>query len=252
MNGEMWQEKTAVILMETKRLHILAFGAHPDDVEIGMAGTIAKYTAEGKKVGICDLTDADLSSNGTVERRKVEAAHAAEILGVEERLSLGFPDRGLFMRDEYIRTIAGVIRKYRPKIVFAPYFEDRHPDHGHCGSLIEEAVFSAGIKKYQTKENESPHRVERVYFYMINGFHKPDFVIDISSCIGIKIDALNAYRSQFEKTDQSYDTPLVNGYIETVEAREKLFGMQAGVKFAEGFKTKFPVLMDRDLLGESE
>lgn len=236
--------------MKNKFLDILAFGAHADDVEIGMGGTVAKYIAEGKQIGICDLTDAQLSSNGTVEIRKREAFQAAEILGVTERTSLHFPDRGLVLKDEYIKEIARVIRNYRPKVIFAPYFEDRHPDHGNCARLVEEAVFSAGIMKFQTDGNESSHRVDKMYFYMINGFHKPDFVINISSYMDKKIDALNAYKSQFEKSDQSFETPLVNGYIETVVAREKIFGKQVGVEFAEGFKTKNLILLNRDLLGE--
>jgi bacillithiol biosynthesis deacetylase BshB1 len=135
-----------VKVMSDKPLHILAFGAHADDVEIGMGGSIAKLAAHGKRIGICDLTDADLSSNGTIELRKQEAKKAAEILGVTERLSLGLPDRGLLLREEFIREIASVIRRFRPQIVFAPYFEDRHPDHGNCARLVEEAVFSAGIR----------------------------------------------------------------------------------------------------------
>ncbi len=236
--------------MNNSQVDILAFGAHPDDVEIGMGGTIAKYCDKGKRVAICDLTAADLSSNGTVEIRKAEAGDAAEILGADNRLTLGFPDRGLFMKEEYIRKIAAVIRKYRPQAVFAPYFDDRHPDHGNCSRLVEEAVFSAGIKKYRTDENEAPHRVGKVYFYMINGFHTPDFVVDISSYMETKKKSLNAYKSQFEKTDLSFDTPLVNGYIETVEARERVFGKQAGVSYAEGFKAKLPIVLNRDLLGE--
>lgn len=236
--------------MSDNPLHILAFGAHADDVEIGMGGSIAKLTANGKRIGICDLTDADLSSNGTIELRKLEAKKAAEILGVTERLSLGLPDRGLLLKEEFIREIASVIRRYQPQIVFAPYFEDRHPDHGNCARLVEEAVFSAGIRKYQTKNNEAPHKVSRVYFYMINGFHKPDFTIDISETMGYKTAALRAYKSQFEQTENSVETPLVNGYIETVEARERLFGQQVGVKFAEGFKSKVPILLYRDLIGD--
>jgi N-acetylglucosamine malate deacetylase 1 len=236
--------------MSDKPLHIIAFGAHADDVEIGMGGSIAKLTASGKRIGICDLTDADLSSNGTIELRKQEAKKAAEILGVTERLSLGFPDRGLLLKAEYIREIASVIRKYQPKIVFAPYFEDRHPDHGNCARLVEEAVFSAGIRKYQTENFQAPHKVSRVYFYMINGFHKPDFTIDISDTMEHKVAALRAYKSQFEQTETSVETPLVNGYIETVEARERLFGQQVGVKFAEGFKSKVPILLNRDLIGD--
>ncbi|OIK17107.1 bacillithiol biosynthesis deacetylase BshB1 [Bacillus sp. MUM 116] len=238
--------------MENKPLHILAFGAHADDVEIGMGGAIAKFSEEGKRIGICDLTDAGLSSNGTVELRKKEAALAAEILGVTYRTSLSMPDRGLYLTDEYIRMIAGVIRLLKPKIVFAPYFEDRHPDHGNCARLVEEAVFSAGIRKFKTNQHEAPHRVERTYFYMINGFHKPDFTIDISEHIDKKFEALRAYKSQFERTEETVDTPLTNGYIETVQAREKMFGKLVGVPFAEGYKTKIPLLVDYDLLGETQ
>ncbi|MFB5194549.1 bacillithiol biosynthesis deacetylase BshB1 [Neobacillus sp. KR4-4] len=236
--------------MNNQHLQVLAFGAHADDVEIGMAGTIAKFTSEGKRVGICDLTDADLSSNGNIELRKSEAANSAEVLKVSWRSSLGFPDRGLYLNDEYIREIARVIRINKPQIVFAPYFEDRHPDHGNCASLVEEAVFSAGIRKYKTDGNEPAHRVERVYFYMINGFHKPDFVIDISQYIDLKLEALREYKSQFQQTEETHNTPLVNGYIETVEARERMFGKLVGVTFAEGFKTKVPILLNRDLIGE--
>jgi N-acetylglucosamine malate deacetylase 1 len=239
-----------VKVMSDKPLHILAFGAHADDVEIGMGGSIAKLTARGYRIGICDLTEADLSSNGTIELRKAEANKAAEILGVSKRLSLAFPDRGLFLQEEFIRKIAFVIRRYQPQIVFAPYFEDRHPDHGNCARLVEEAVFSAGIRKYQTEDSQAPHKVSNVYFYMINGFHKPDFTIDISDTMEFKIASLRAYKSQFEQTENSVKTPLVNGYIETVEARERLFGQQVGVEFAEGFKSKVPILLDRDLMGD--
>lgn len=234
------------------KLDILAFGAHADDVEIGMGGTIAKYSAAGKSVGICDLTKAEMSSNGTVERRSQEAAEAAGILGVKVRETLDLPDRGLFLTEGYIKKIVGVIRKYRPALVFAPYFDDRHPDHGSCARLVEEAVFSAAVRKYDPDSSFAPHRPAAVYFYMINGFHKPDFAIDVSSTMEEKIAALNAYRSQFESGAASYDTPLVNGYIESVVSRERLFGKEVGVGFAEGFLSKKPLLIHQDLLGEKE
>lgn len=235
--------------MSKTKLDILAIGAHADDVEIGMGGTIAKYTSMGKKIGICDLTKADLSSNGTVALRLQEAEKAAEILGVSVRETLDLPDRGLYIIEEYIKKVASVIRQYRPKLLFIPYFEDRHPDHGNCARLVEEAVFSAGIRKFDTGDELLPHRVESTYYYMINGFHKPDFFIDISNHMDKKKMSLQAYESQFVKSDSSYDTPLVNGYIEYVEARERLFGKDAGVAFAEGFKTKTPLVIG-DLLGE--
>ncbi|ALC90135.1 deacetylase [Bacillus sp. FJAT-18017] len=230
-------------------VHILSFGAHADDVEIGMGGTIAKYTAQGKKVVICDLTQAELSSNGNVKTRNKEAAKAASILGAE-RIGLDLPDRGLFLKEDYIKQIVGIIRTYRPKLVFAPYFEDRHPDHGNCARLVDEAVFSAGIRKFDDGTGLPPHKADRVHYYMINGFHQPDFLIDISEFFEMKKSSLNAYGSQFMKNDKSFDTPLINGYIESLEAREYLFGKQAGVNYAEGFKTRGPLLLDGDLLGE--
>lgn len=235
--------------MNSNKLDILAIGAHADDVEIGMGGTIAKYVAMRKNVGICDLTKAELSSNGTVELRLKEAEKAARILGVSVRETLDLPDRGLYISEEYIKKIAKVIRKYRPELLFIPYFEDRHPDHGNCARLVEEAVFSAGIQKFNTGDGLGPHRVKAVYSYMINGFHKPDFLIDISEYMETKKQALQAYESQFIKNDSSFDTPLVNGYIETVQSRERLFGKDAGIMYAEGFKTKAPLVI-RDLLGE--
>ncbi|MGG2092863.1 bacillithiol biosynthesis deacetylase BshB1 [Bacillus sp. S13(2024)] len=228
-------------------LHILAFGAHADDVEIGMAGTIAKYTKQGYEVGICDLTEADLSSNGTVELRKQEAIEAARRLGVQKRMNLAMPDRGLYMKEEYIQEIVKIIRTHKPKLVFVPFYEDRHPDHANCAKLVEEAIFSAGIRKYMPEI--PPHRVQSLYFYMINGFHKPDFCIDISSYISHKIAALEAYESQFTKGENGVITPLTEGYVETVVAREKMFGKEVGVTYAEGFMSKRPLLLDEDLIG---
>jgi N-acetylglucosamine malate deacetylase 1 len=234
----------------SKTLDILAIGAHPDDVEIGMGGTIAKYVKKGFKVGICDLTKAELSSNGTVSIRQEEAKLAGKILGLTKRIQLSIPDRGLYITESTIKSIVTIIREYRPKIVFVPYFEDRHPDHGHCSRLVEEAAFSSGIHKYKGEREQPSHRVESIYYYMINGFHKPDFVIDISDTIDQKIRSLRAYESQFEKSEGSTDTPLTNGYIESVENRERLYGKEVGVVYAEGFKTKKPILLSEDILGE--
>ncbi|WP_226526662.1 bacillithiol biosynthesis deacetylase BshB1 [Metabacillus niabensis] len=235
----------------SKQLDFLAIGAHPDDVEIGMGGTIAKYTQKGLKIGICDLTKAELSSNGTVLTRQKEAKHAGEILGITERIQLSIPDRGLYLSDSSIKEIVEIIRTYKPRIVFAPYFKDRHPDHGNCSRLVEEAVFSAGIKNYQDSQGLPAHRVQHVYFYMINGFLKPNFVIDISETIEIKLNSLRAYDSQFEKVDGSTDTPLTNGYIEAVESRERIYGKEVGVMFAEGFLSRKPILLSNDLIGDA-
>ena len=235
--------------MEHEQLHILAFGAHPDDVEIGMGGTIAKYAEKGYRIGICDLTLAELSSNGTVELRQKEAREAADILGVAARINLGLPDRGLYVTEEAVKSIVSVIRRYRPRVVFAPYWVDRHPDHGRCARLVEEAVFSAGIRRYKTEPDLPAHRVHSVYYYMINAWERPHFVIDISDTIDKKLASLRAYESQFTKTAGSVDTPLTDGYIEMVESRERLLGKEAGVMFAEGFFAKKPLKIANDLLG---
>ncbi len=183
------------------QVDILAFGAHSDDVEIGMGGTISKYIDEGKTVVICDLTKAELSSNGHVDQRRTESLHAAEILGVKERIQLDLPDRGLFVDDSSIKKIVEVIREYKPKYIFAPFPKDRHPDHGNASVLVKEAFFSAGIRKYMPEEQGSYHKAQALYYYMINGFHKPDFIIEIGPYIENKINSLLAYASQFEKSD---------------------------------------------------
>ncbi len=213
----------------------LAFGAHADDVEIGMGAAIKQETEKGREVIICDLTEAELSSNGTVNIRKKEAKEAAAILGVTKRLNLQLPDRGLYLHHDYILKVVSVIREHKPQYVFAPYWIDRHPDHGNCARLVKEAVFSAGIKNVKDPENLPAHKVKNIFYYLINSTEKPHLFVDVSSSYSFKIDALKAYPSQFIKTAESVDTPLTNGYIERVESRDKLYGIEAGVSYAEGF-----------------
>ena len=232
------------------KVDILAFGAHSDDVEIGMGGTLAKYASEGKSVIICDLTRAEMSSNGTPESREKEAGAAASILGVQMRLNLGLPDRGLYMKKEYIDEIVRIIRLYKPKVVFAPYQIDRHPDHGNASALVKEAFFSSGIRKYGETSLGESHKPSSLYFYMINGFHNPDFVIDINEYIETKLKSLQAYQSQFTDAEGSFVTPLTEGYLESVEARERMMGKTAGLTFAEGFIAHNTLIVHKDLLGE--
>lgn len=229
-----------MIEMSEYKLDLLAFGAHPDDVEIGMGATLAWHAEKGYLTGICDLTHAELSSNGSVELRKKEAQAAADTLGVDFRENLGLRDRGLILAEEKIAPIVDAIRFYRPKVIFAPFFEDRHPDHGDCARLVEQAYFSSGIKKYKGNADLPACRPKELYFYFINGFQKADVVLDVSAIYGRKIEALKAYRSQFDPADEKVETPLTSGYIETVRARDRLFGKEADTLFAEGFKTKRP------------
>lgn len=228
-----------------KSLDILAIGAHPDDVEIGAAGTLIKAARNGLRVGIMDLTYAELSSNGTVERRQEEAAAATQLIGLTERIQCAFPDRGLEeVRVEAIRKVVEVIRETRPSVVLAPYFQDRHPDHESVSRIVKEAMFNAGIHKYQGKEGLPAYRPSKLYYYFINNTITPSFFVDITDIYIDKKSVLSCYRSQFEQEEGSVVTPLNNGYIELVEARERLFGQQAGTTYAEGFVSSTPLVLD--------
>ncbi|WP_054957616.1 bacillithiol biosynthesis deacetylase BshB1 [Paenibacillus dakarensis] len=226
----------------TQKLDILIFGAHADDAEIGMAGTIFKHTSAGASVGICDLTAAEMSSNGNVELRKEEANRAAQVLGLAMRSNLGLPDRGLYITPDNVERITEEIRKYSPRIVFAPYWEDRHPDHIACSKLVEEAVFNAKLRRYLP--DQPAVRVDELYYYFINDLGKADLLVDVSADYGMKIEALSCYRSQFEKHEEdAVSTPLTEGYIERVRARDALLGQRKLIPYAEGFATKTPYMV---------
>ncbi|WP_255450350.1 bacillithiol biosynthesis deacetylase BshB1 [Alteribacillus sp. YIM 98480] len=220
---------------------MLAVGAHPDDIEIGMGGTAASHSNKGDDVYICNLTKGELSSNGTIEERQHEAEKAAGILGIKKRFQLDFSDRSLDRSDSEYSHLITLIRELKPGVIFAPYHEDRHPDHGACCQLVKEAVFDAGIRKFPGSELE-PHKTPSLFYYFINGFSVPDFFIDISSTQKVKEDALSSYQSQFVKRAKSVSTPLTDRYIESVKSRDSLFGKEAGVTFAEGFKTGSPLV----------
>jgi bacillithiol biosynthesis deacetylase BshB1 len=229
---------------------LLVFGAHPDDAEIGMGGTIAKHTAAGEKVIMVDLTLAELSSNGTVEIRQQEAEMARQILGVTERINLKFPDRGLSKDSDKIKEISRLIRYYRPEVVCSPYEIDRHPDHGACTELVTEALFNAKIHKYDVGEAIPAYDVRQHYFYFINGWADPSVVVDISTQFPMKMEAIAAYGSQFGQSAGSVATPLNQGYIDMVTNRDRYLGQKSGCIYAEGFIVRSPLTMDR--LGRME
>jgi N-acetylglucosamine malate deacetylase 1 len=220
---------------------ILAFGAHPDDVEIGAGGILAKHVKQGYRVAICNLTEAELSSNGTVERRRMEAKRAATILGVGQVIDLAFPDRGLGGREQ-IDKMTQVIRQYKPKVVLAPYFEDRHPDHVACSRMVKEAVFDAGIRKKKTPGDEEAHRVNRLYYYFINDVHPADVIVDISDVYEQKMESILAYQSQFNPKEGEVGTPLNSPtYLAMVRGRDQLWGHQIGSLYGEALKSPTPL-----------
>ncbi|WP_276351558.1 bacillithiol biosynthesis deacetylase BshB1 [Cohnella caldifontis] len=227
---------------DDRRLDLLIFAAHPDDAEIGMGGTIVKHTAAGRKVGIIDLTYAELSSNGDVETRQREAAAASRELGLSVRENLGLPDRGLTPVAAQLDLMVSAIRRHRPRFVFAPYPIDRHPDHAACGRMAEEAVFNAKLRRYRPEE--PAWTADMLLFYFINDVHAPGLVVDITEEQPRKMAALRAYRSQFEPAGDLADwveTPLTRGYLDNVEARDRLFGQPHRLLYAEGFIAKGPL-----------
>lgn len=223
---------------------IVAFGVHPDDVELGVGGTLIKHSLQGYQTVICDLTEAELSSNGTVEHRRKEATMAGEILRVKERINLGLPDRGLKRSAEQIDLITQVIRKYRPSVILAPYWDDRHPDHVLCGQMVKEAVFDAKLVKKKLG-NWAAHCVKHLYFYYINGFGKPDVIVDVSDVYEEKLKALRAYKSQFVKDmGEVVETPINDElFFERVRGKDMNFGHQAGVSYGEGLVRLTPLLV---------
>lgn len=225
------------------KLDILAFGVHPDDVELGCSGTLLAALAEGKKVGIIDLTRGELGTRGTIETRKEEAAKAAAILGVQVRENLGMAD-GFFQNDETNqRKVIAAIRKYRPEIILANAFEDRHPDHGRSAKLVADAAFLSGLRKIETMENGELQDIWKpsyVFHYIQDRFIQPSFVVDISAYMDQKMESVLAYSTQFFNPDLNEPQTYISSsqFLETVKARALMMGKRIGVAYAEGFYTE--------------
>lgn len=222
------------------KLDILAFGAHPDDVELGAAGTIAKEVSLGKKVGIIDLTRGELGSRGSAEIRDEEARKGAEILGVAIRKNLRFRD-GFFVNDEtHQMEIIKMIRKYRPEIVLCNAIEDRHIDHAKGSNLVSDACFLSGLLKIETSidgQKQEHWRPKQVYHYIQWKNIEPDFVVDISGFMDKKREAVMAYSSQFyDPKSNEPVTPIASkNFLDSINYRAQDLGRLVGVDFAEGF-----------------
>jgi bacillithiol biosynthesis deacetylase BshB1 len=221
---------------------LLAVGPHPDDIEIGIGGLVAKHAALGHRVGLCDLTAGEMGSNGTVEERLAEAESARAVLGAVWRVNLRLPDRALGHDQQQTREVASLVRRARPRVVAIPYWSDRHPDHVAASQLLTEAVFSAGLRRFQA--DGEAWKPESVCYYFINDSAPPSFVVDVSDYYDVKRRALACHASQF--------TPVSVGAVPTrlttsrfqqlIESRDAQFGALAGVSFAEGIVVKTPVL----------
>ena len=225
------------------KLDLLAFGAHPDDVELGCGGTLAKEISNGKKVGIIDLTAGELGTRGSAELRTLEANEASKILGLKTRENLNFKD-GFFKNDEnhQIKVIQ-VIRKYQPEIILCNALDDRHIDHPKASKLVSDSSFLSGLVKIDTSlngEKQQPWRPKSVYHYIQWKNLSPDFVVDVSGFMEKKISAINAYKSQFYNPESNEPETLISkkNFIDNVINRSADLGRLIGVDYAEGFNTQ--------------
>lgn len=224
------------------KLDLLAFGAHPDDIELGCGGTLLTHVAQGKKIGLIDLTLGELGTRGTPEIRLDEAADAAKILGASVRENLRMAD-GFFANDEaHQKQIIRILRKYRPEIVLCNAPTDRHPDHGRGGQLVKHAAFLSGLRKIETEDDgqaQAPWRPKALYHYIQFYDLKPNFLVDISGMMDQKIASYRAHKSQFFDPQSKEPETLISkpDFLENIRGRARYFGQYIHAQYAEGFIT---------------
>ena len=224
-------------------IHLLVFGPHPDDLDIGLGGTIARHTALGMRVGLCDLTAGEMGSNGTPEERLQEAEAARIVLGAEWRENLRWADRRIGKDPAHLDEAVSFIRRHRPPVVAIPYWTDRHPDHVAASALLAEASFNAGLSR-NVADGEA-WKVDWICYYFINDSAAPSFVVDVSEYYDRKQAALACHASQF--TPPQADGPVATRlntplFLQLIESRDAQFGALAGVHRAEGFVVREPIV----------
>ncbi len=226
---------------------ILFFGAHPDDVELSAGGTAAKMVRDGLRVGIVDLTRGEMGTRGTPAIRKREAQSASRALGCSFREQLDFGDGMLRTGREQELEIIDVLRRTRPQLVFAPYPDDRHPDHTRTGRIVTEASFYAGLRQLRTKR--AAHRPQTVIYFLQNYMFPPSFVVDVTTAWKTKMRAIAAFKSQFHDPKSKEPQTFISdpGFLQMIEARGKHFGALINRPYGEAFVTKQPPRIDDPL-----
>lgn len=227
-------------------IDVLAISPHPDDAELYCGGYLAKAVSQGYRVGILDLTQGERGSRGTIEDRKRELKAASKILGISHRENAKFPDGGIgSSRQKELEAIVKVIRKIKPTLILAPYWEERHPDHVHASRLVSEAIFFSGLKNFPKKNSNNHHAVASILYYLIRIEVEPTIYVDVSSVYSKKIDAIHAYSSQVKTQSKGHKTLLSDPLtLRSLEARDMYFGARIGVKYAEGFISRAHIGID--------
>ena len=222
------------------KLDVLVFAAHPDDAELSMGGTIAKFTSNGLSVGVVDLTKAELSTRGDVMTRSRETAEASKVLKLKVRENLGIKDGGIIINQENLKKVIVLIRKFNPSILFAPYFNDRHPDHIDASNLAKRAVFSSGLEKFKTSlsgKSQKAYRPKKIFYYMQTYVFEPSFIVDISDYFPLKMEAVQKFKSQFHNPKLKKEDTFISKpeFLDYVEARAKHYGFQIRKNYGEAF-----------------
>jgi len=235
-----------------QKLYILAIAVHPDDIELGCAGTLIKHAKKGQKTGILDLTMGELGTRGTAELRLKEAQHAAEVMGVTLRENAQMADAFFKNDEEHQRKLIRFIRRYQPEIVLANALSDRHPDHGRAGKLIADACFLAGLRKIETEDEgkaQAAWRPKRVFHMIQDRMLEPTFIVDISDSFELKMESIKCYRSQFHDPESNEPITYIatQDFLEQIKYRDSLMGKRIGTKYAEGFVCEnIPGISDLD------
>ncbi len=222
------------------KLDVLFFSAHPDDIELSCGGTLAKLVKLGKRTGIVDLTQGELGTRGSKDIRIKESRKACKVLGVKVRDNLGLKDGDIDNSRTNRSKVISKLREYRPDIVFAPYFNDRHPDHIHASILVKECAFYSGLRKIKTFHNgkaQENYRPRKIVYYMQTYTFTPSFIIDITNEFETKMRAIRSYKSQFYDPSNREPQTFISDkkFIEYLESRASFYGFQIGVKYGEPY-----------------
>lgn len=223
---------------------ILAIAAHPDDIELGCAGTLVRWKTRGGRFGLVDLTRGEMGTRGDAETRRREAGRAAEILGAEFRETLDFGDGGLSKSRENELALIDLIRREKPRLILTSFPEDRHPDHRRAGELVTDSAFYAGLRKIET--NHPAHRPQQTLYFSTAYTHAPTFVVDVTEAMETRRAAIRAFTSQFHDPASAEPQTVLSqaGFLASIEARARHFGFMVGVEFGEGFVSRRPPRVD--------
>jgi bacillithiol biosynthesis deacetylase BshB1 len=231
--------------MSDKQVDVLAIAAHPDDAELTCGGTLVKAARSGYRTAIVDLTRGEMGTRGSPEKRAGEAAAAAEVLGVSQRVNAELPDAGLHNTDDTRKVVVALLRQLRPRVVILPFPVGRHPDHRIASELGRDACFLSKLAKYDA--DGEPHKIQKIIYAMAYREDpvKPTFVVDISEVFEQKLEAVACYSSQFEGVITAGELyPTGQDLFELIRTQNHHYGSLIRAAYGEPFVTEETVCVD--------